>query len=154
MPLSRKLTKLSFTFGTIVVLISFWIQSPWLLVFHNNDGLRVFGIILSFSAFLFLKNSLQNLGENYSPLFDSHRPSLIVKTGPYKFIRHPVYLANMLILLGFVFSSGSVWVVISTLWGWGYMLRSIVKEDAFLSKEFPDYCEYKRKTWRIIPFVF
>ena len=154
MPLSRKITKFSFTFGTIMVLISFWIQTPWLLSFHNQLGLRIFGVILTFSAFLFLKKSLQNLGKNYSPLFDSHRPGQIVKTGPYHLIRHPVYLANMLILLGYVFSSGSGWVILSTAWGWGYMLRSIIKEDEFLSKEFPEYSDYKKKTWRIIPFVF
>jgi protein-S-isoprenylcysteine O-methyltransferase Ste14 len=154
MPLSRKITKFSFTFGTIMVLVSFWIQTPWFFSFHNQLSLRIFGLILTFSAFLFLKKSLQNLGKNYSPLFDSHRPGQIVKTGPYRFIRHPVYLANMFILLGYVFSSGSMWVIISTLWGWGYMLRSIIKEDAFLSKEFPEYIEYKKQTWRIIPFVF
>lgn len=154
MPLARKITKGAFTFSTLMVLLSFWVQRPELGFFQTSLAFRSLGLILTFVAFLGLRKSLNQLGKNYSPLFDTHKPHFIVQEGPYRYIRHPVYLCNVLIILGYVLSSSSLLVLISSLWGWGYMVNSILKEETYLGKEFPNYKEYQKKTWRIIPFLF
>lgn len=154
MPLARKITKGAFIWSSLFVLISFWIPPQTWGFWETPIELRVFGLILTLGAFLFLKKSLDQLGKNYSPLFDTHKPYFIVKSGVYRYIRHPVYLCNILIILGYVLSSSSLCVLISSLWGWGYMIRSILKEEIFLQKEFPEYKEYQKTSWRIIPFLF
>ena len=154
MPLARKITKIAFVWSTFFVLISFWVPPETLGFWDGPLALRIFGLLLTFVAFLFLKKSLKQLGKNYSPLFDTHKPHFIVKNGVYKYIRHPVYLCNMLIILGYVLSSLSLWVLISSIWGWSYMIHSILKEERFLQNEFIDYKEYQKTSWRIIPFLF
>lgn len=154
MPWAQRVTKLAFLLSTLVVLASFWISDARFGFFALPLPLRASGILLSFVAFLFLKQSLDHLGENYSPLFDTHRPFFIVKKGLYKYVRHPVYLCNILILLGYVLASGSVVVLVFSLWGWGYMVNSIRREEAFLAREFADYREYQERTWCVFPYVY
>ena len=154
MPLARILTKVAFVWSTIFVFISFWVNPGAMGFWNSSLALRGCGLTLTFVAFLFLKRSLDQLGKNYSPLFDTHRPYFIVREGAYRYIRHPVYLCNMLIILGYVLSSSSIWVLVSSFWGWGYMIHSILKEENFLSQEFPDYKDYQKSSWRIIPFLF
>ena len=154
MPLARKVTKVAFTFSTLMVLISFWVPGNTFGFYETSLLFRLGGLLLTSVACLMLKISLNQLGKNYSPLFDTHKPLFIVKAGPYRYIRHPVYLCNILIILGYVVSSSSLWVFISSLWGWGYMIHSIQKEEKYLSHEFSDYGDYQKKTWRIIPFLF
>lgn len=154
MPWAQRVTKLAFLLSTIFVLASFWISNARLGFFETPWQLRAFGILLTFVAFLFLKNSLDQLGENYSPLFDTHRPFFIVKKGMYKYVRHPVYLCNIMILLGYVLASGSAVVLVFSLWGWGYMANSIRREEAFLAREFADYREYQKCSWCVFPYVY
>jgi protein-S-isoprenylcysteine O-methyltransferase Ste14 len=154
MPLARKITKIAFGISTFLVLFSFWFRHQEYGFYQTSIGLRFCGLALTFISFLFLKKSLDQLGKNYSPIFDTHKPHQIVTAGSYRFIRHPVYLCNILIISGYVISSSSLWVLILSVWGWFYMIFSILKEEKYLAIEFPEYKNYQKDTWRIIPFVF
>lgn len=154
MPLARKITKLAFGVSTILVFVSFWFKNQDYGFFQTPIGFRFCGLALTFISFLFLKKSLNQLGNNYSPIFDTHKPHHIVTAGSYRFIRHPVYLCNILIIGGYVLSSSSLWVLMLSFWGWSYMIFSIIKEERYLATEFPEYKKYQKDTWRIIPFVF
>lgn len=154
MPLARRLTKFAFVASSLLVLISFWMRETSFGYLPAPPSLRIGGVLLSLCAFLLLSQSLNRLGRNYSPLFDTHRPYTIVDSGPYQYIRHPVYLCNMLILAGHVLASASLVVLLLSLWGWGYMLRSISREEAFLANEFPEYRDYQKRSWRILPYVY
>lgn len=153
MPIERKLTKIAFALNFAIVLASFWFSGDILGFFAVPQAVRAAGLTLTLTAVFLLRESLSCLGENYSPLFDSHRPFRIVREGPYGKIRHPVYLSNMLIILGYVIASASLWSLVLGAWGWFYMALSIVREERFLSKTFPEYEEYKRNSRMLIPFV-
>lgn len=158
MPTARKITKIAFALNFISVLTSFWVPHHT-EIFHlgfisTSWSIKFIGLLITFLSYLFLQSSLKQLGENYSPLFDSHRPQFIVRTGSYKYIRHPVYLANMLIILGYFIASASVWSLLCSLWGWGYMLWTINKEESYLVSQFADYQEYKKRSWRLIPYIY
>ena len=154
LPLARKITKVAFTVGTILVLASFWMPTGTPGFFEAPLGVREAGLALTFMAFLALKKALDQLGANYSPVFDTHKPKFIVREGLYRRIRHPVYLCNILIIAGYVLASCSVWVLLTSLWGWGYMLRSIQREERDLAAEFPEYRDYQKSTWRILPYIY
>lgn len=154
MSLERKMTKVAFVIGSLSVLASFWLPSGTPGFYEVPFAIRSLGVALSFVAFCTLKASLNRLGENYSPLFDTHRPHFIVQEGAYKIIRHPVYLSNMCLVLGYVISSASVFVLFTSAWSWGYMIASILREEKYLAEEFPEYRDYQKKSWRIIPYLF
>jgi protein-S-isoprenylcysteine O-methyltransferase Ste14 len=79
----------------------------------------------------------------------------LVKHGVYKYIRHPAYLGTWLFSIGIplIFSSlyGFLLMLVLSL---SYLYR-IRLEETVLLKEFGDeYREYKKKTKKIIPFIY
>ena len=79
----------------------------------------------------------------------------LVKDGLYKHIRNPIYLGEILRNLGFVliFSSayGSLIVLLASV----FLLFRIELEEKMLVVVFgEEYKEYKRKTKRIIPYIY
>jgi len=79
-------------------------------------------------------------------------------TGPYAYVRNPLYVGNVLIALGFCTLSGYVWsyVVLAVLYIWLY-LPSIRKEERTLGKlfgqEFEQYRAGVRAMWpRLTPY--
>lgn len=62
--------------------------------------------------------------------------------GPYAFVRHPLYVGNILLLCGFALASGLWWsaLLLAVLFA-GFYPPAIAREDAFLEDRFGD-------TWR------
>ncbi len=83
------------------------------------------------------------------------RDHQVCTTGPYEFIRHPMYLAVILTVLCLPLVLGSLWAfapagVIAAL----FVLRTSL-EDKTLRDELPGYAEYAEKvTWKLVPKVW
>jgi protein-S-isoprenylcysteine O-methyltransferase Ste14 len=74
----------------------------------------------------------------------------IVRTGPYRFSRNPIYLAFSLFQLGIAIWVNSVWLV-ATLVGAVALIHSIVipREEQYLERKFgADYLDYKASVRR------
>ncbi len=78
----------------------------------------------------------------------------VVMSGPYRYIRHPIYAAFS------IFTA----VGIATHWSWGAgicgavivgsALLRMLCEEALVAAQYPEYRQYATKTWRIIPYVY
>lgn len=150
----RILGKVIFVFMNIVTFASFWTNARVTLLFSQDHRFRLAGMIVLFGATLLFTSSMKYLGDNYSPFFDSHLPLKIVTNGPYRHIRHPIYLANILLYAGYVMASGSFWVVTVGAYGVLKIIRALLTEEEYLSKSFPVYRTYQARTARLIPFIY
>lgn len=130
----------------VLCIASFWTRSPLLLEIHDSDALRVVGVMLVILATVLYFESLRYLGKNYSPCFDAHLPFELVVTGPYRFVRHPMYLAKLIIVIGNFVLSGSLWFVPMFLYLLWETARTIVNEEKYLARSNFGYAEYKRRT--------
>ena len=77
----------------------------------------------------------------------------LVQRGPYRWVRHPMYTALLLFMLSYVIAEVTALSV--QLWC-GLLFVLIVKslyEESLLTQRFPSYIEYKRRTWRFVPYV-
>lgn len=146
--------KVIFAVNNLVTLASFWTNSKLLLLFWQEDLFRLSGGVVLVAATLLCIKSMRDLGVNYSPCFDSHRPLRIVTKGTYRYVRHPLYLANILQGLGYVIASGSLWVLLLSGFGIFKIVSALVKEESYLTKTFPGYEKYQSRTSRLIPFVY
>ncbi len=95
--------------------------------------------------------AVSRLGGSFSMLPEARG---LVTTGPYALVRHPLYLAEMIGVLGLVLQFQQPW---SILLGAGVFVlqywRSIF-EERILTEAYPDYAIYQARTWRFVPYVF
>jgi protein-S-isoprenylcysteine O-methyltransferase Ste14 len=138
----------------ILCIASFWSHSKLLLEIHNSNSLRVAGLVLISLATVLYFESLRYLGKNYSPCFDAHMPFELVVVGPYKFIRHPMYLAKLTVVIGNFVLSGSLWFIPMFLYLLLETVRTIVNEEEYLARSLLGYADYQRATTRMVPLVF
>ena len=66
--------------------------------FHDSLMFMYFGISISTISIGLFVSSKISLGKNYSPCYTSVFSKRIVMTGTYKFIRHPIYSSNILLI--------------------------------------------------------
>jgi protein-S-isoprenylcysteine O-methyltransferase Ste14 len=79
----------------------------------------------------------------------------VVTTGPYRFVRHPMYTGALPLVFGAPLALGSyVAEVFSIVLAIGVVVR-LLDEERFLKKELAGYEAYTQKTpWRLVPFVW
>lgn len=78
----------------------------------------------------------------------------LVVHGPYRWVRHPMYTTVLVITLAWMIDHPMPFRMV--LWG-GLLVTLWVKlqyEEQLLLARFPSYEEYRRRTKRIIPFLF
>jgi len=124
---------------------------PILLQIHDQLGFRVIGIALAGLAILLFVWAMRTLDSQYTPAHMSHLPSKIVTSGPYRFIRHPVYASNLLLLVALTLASGSSLLLLNLAILITYYVPTIASEEAAIAGEHAGYREYMGRTGRIFP---
>jgi protein-S-isoprenylcysteine O-methyltransferase Ste14 len=80
----------------------------------------------------------------------------LITRGPYRLLRHPGYLANLLMWLGAGFATTN-WIVLVSSFGpmMGAYWYRMQAEEAMLAETFPkEYPAYASHTWRLVPFLY
>jgi protein-S-isoprenylcysteine O-methyltransferase Ste14 len=82
----------------------------------------------------------------------SERGHRVVSSGPYAFVRHPMYSGTILFFVGAALLLGSWWgVALSPLFAVLFAIRSRIEERALLTG-LPDYADYRaRVRYRLVP---
>jgi protein-S-isoprenylcysteine O-methyltransferase Ste14 len=76
--------------------------------------------------------------------------------GFYKYVRHPSYSASLLSLFGYGVSLNN-WislVIVTTAALTAFLIRIRIEEKTLTEHFGSEYVEYKKKTKRLIPFVY
>jgi protein-S-isoprenylcysteine O-methyltransferase Ste14 len=112
-----------------------------------GDALVALGFLIVF--FVFRENSYA------SALIETAVEQKVVDTGPYAWVRHPMYAGALVLLAGTPLALGSLWGLVAL----GPMTASIVwrllDEETFLGASLPGYEAYRRAVRRrLIPGVW
>jgi protein-S-isoprenylcysteine O-methyltransferase Ste14 len=94
------------------------------------------------------------LGRNWGmPMSQKADPELVT-TGPYRYVRHPIYSGIILAFIGTSVAISPYWLTAVVLLG-AYFIYSATVEERNMEREFPvKYPAYKRSTKMLIPFIF
>lgn len=143
--------------GKMGVLLFLVIQTLFLDLFpilENSTGLRWAGILIYVLGLAMAILGRLQLGNNWANLEDYQvlPEQALVRSGIYRYIRHPIYSGDILLLLGLELALNS-WLVILVLGLVLFVVRQTILEEGVLSKTFPDYERYRQQTKMFIPFV-
>ena len=91
---------------------------------------------------------------NFNITPDPLKTSVLVITGPYQLVRHPMYLALLLTTLPLVVNSFSlvrffVWIILLV----NLLLKMDYEED-LLSEKLAGYRKYAGESYKIIPYLY
>jgi protein-S-isoprenylcysteine O-methyltransferase Ste14 len=78
----------------------------------------------------------------------------LITNGIYKYIRHPMYNGVLLMCGSWLLNYVSLFRVIIFFILLTDIIIKIATEEKLLQINFAEYAWYKKKTWRLIPFVF
>jgi protein-S-isoprenylcysteine O-methyltransferase Ste14 len=97
----------------IIAIGSFWSNAPLLGKFDEQPAwLCTAGLLVSIAGAALFELAIRALGSQYSPCFDLRIPAFRVMRGPYRWLPHPIYTGNLMILLGVFIACGSLWVLL------------------------------------------
>ena len=135
---------------------------PFIAIFSNGlaiadyeivPSLRVLGVVIFFSSLWILWRTHVDLAKNFSPSLFLRKDHVLVTTGIYQKIRHPMYLSF------FMWAIGQALLIEN--WGAGplgllafvliYLFRIEHEEQQLLDHFGTDYEQYQKKTGRLFP---
>ncbi len=129
-----------------------WFES-WNLELY--DALRVFGVFLMAYGLLLLEQVHRALGENFSPILELRQEHSLIRSGPYKRIRHPMYTSGFLFFIGAGLLSANLAVLLFP--NISFLLLVLLRlpdEEKMLAERFgPEWDEHVRHTGAFIPWL-
>jgi protein-S-isoprenylcysteine O-methyltransferase Ste14 len=146
--------------GLLMIIIPFYIAlylSPleyYLLKPTIHTPIVVAGFSLLAVGVAIRLMGLLGLRHNFSMAIECKDENFLVTSGVYKYIRHPLYLATLLIASSgcLIFSSVVCWAFFLLLvYG---IIKRIDKEEVFLNKQFSEYENYSCSTKKLVPYIY
>jgi len=140
--------------GFLLLLIAQALFLDILPISAEPGGLRVAGLLIFAAGLALAVAGRLQLGENWANLEDySVLPDQrLVRQGVYRFVRHPIYGGDLLLLTGLQLAVNS-WLVLLVLPIAAVVLRQARREEAILVESFPGYREYRQRTRMLVPFL-
>jgi len=79
----------------------------------------------------------------------------LASRGLYKFVRHPMYVGNVIMMIGIPLALGSYWGLLLVIPGVAVLVFRILDEEKLLNQELAGYPDYTRRVrYRLVPNVW
>jgi protein-S-isoprenylcysteine O-methyltransferase Ste14 len=113
------------------------------------------GVIVQVGFMLLAVWARRHLGRNWSAEVRIAADHQLVRTGPYRLLRHPIYTAMLGMFLGTAIASSQYHALVGlAILALAY-LRKTRLEEQILGRTFgAEYDAYRRDTWALVPMVF
>jgi protein-S-isoprenylcysteine O-methyltransferase Ste14 len=113
-------------------------------VLAASTAVTVLGLVASIYVAWFL-------GRSFS-IFAQARG--LVTSGPYRWVRHPLYVAEFVTLFGIMWQFAQPWAFFIVLGVMSFQFLRMHYEEKVLAESFPDYHVYMTRTGRLFPRTF
>lgn len=117
-------------------------------VFHVHLIIKYLGAFVSILGFLIILIAILQLSKNLTPFPTPKENGVLINTGLYKYVRHPIYSGIFLAALGITFYKGSYWqLVISFILLILFYYKSKYEESLLIEKyqEYENYIKVTRR---------
>lgn len=144
-------------FFKMLVLAFLVLQTLFLDIFPISDQpffIRIMGMVIYLTGLTIAILSRIQLGKNWANLEDFQvlPEQSVVSKGIYRYIRHPIYTGDILLLIGLELALNS-WLVVAIIFLLPVITRQTLAEEALLSQKLSGYSKYRKRTKMFIPFI-
>lgn len=150
---------LSFTI-MVLCMAAFMVTQPiWLpwLGIHVEAGwgtlVQIVGLLFLLCAFLLHAWARIHLQQFYAERVELQPDHMIVQSGPYSYIRHPVFTSFFLFVIGLLLFNPSLPTLLVAAYTFWDFPRAATQEEKLLRAKIPGYGEYMARTSRFFPNV-
>jgi protein-S-isoprenylcysteine O-methyltransferase Ste14 len=118
----------------------------------DNPVVEWLGVLLTAAGVGIALWARWHLGSNWSGAVTLKEGHELIRTGPYRAIRHPIYTGILLALLGTVVAQGEVRGMLAIAIAWLSFYVKARREESFLAQEFgPSFAEHLKHTGMFLP---
>lgn len=147
---------------TIPVVLGFYclfssdIEIPWLQhrFLPRTPAMAISATVITAAGLAFAIWARIHLGRNWSSAVSIKEQHQLIRSGPYRFVRHPIYTGMILATLGTALANGKVRGALGVLLVWfGFLVKSRMEEQ-FMARTFGlEYEDYRRTTGALFPRI-
>ena len=132
------------------ILIGVLLDTAWPLPFISRARGRPIGAVLILSAVLLCAAAIRQLSAAGTPIPGNRPTTVVVRTGPYRVSRNPIYLAFSLLHLGLACWFDSWWLLATLVASFTLAAAVVVRrEERYLEQRFGrTYLDYKASVRR------
>ena len=140
---STILTVVQYVTLALLLYRSTWISTNIFLMI-----IQIVGFIVAAWAIFEMRKSKINIAPT------PRKNATLVTSGPYKLVRHPMYLSLILSLTPIMISYyNQTTIIIFAVFSINLILKMLF-EESLLKKHYSNYNNYMKKSWRLFPFIF
>jgi hypothetical protein len=153
-PLSRLSHALPLGFGMYLIIRG---SRNGSLSWHLFEAfeLRWIGLALTAAGLLFTVWARAHLGRNWSGIITLKSDHELIRTGPYAYVRHPIYTGMLLAALGSALAANRFDAMLGVCLVLLAFVIKLRREESLLTQEFGDhYHAFKREVPALIPFIY
>ena len=120
----------------------------------ETDAVLITGTVVAVAGLLVAIWARHTLADNWSANVTFKQGHELIRTGPYRLVRHPIYTGILLMWLGTVINIGELRGFISLLLAIFAFWIKLLQEERLMLQHFPDqYPAYRQQVKALVPFV-
>lgn len=127
---------------------------PWTITFFGQTDQALPNLLSTacvLTGMIMMLVTIRHLGGSFSLVPQARS---VVQTGPYRWIKHPLYFSEQIAILGVVLQYLTPVTVIVFVLHIGVQVCRILYEEDLLRRNCPEYSMYEASRWRLIPYVW
>ena len=127
---------------------------PWTITFFGKTDQALPNLLSTacvLIGMIMMLVTIRHLGRSFSLVPQARS---VVQTGPYRWIKHPLYLAEEIVIVGVVLQYLTPATVIVLVLHIGVQVCRILYEEDLLRRTCPEYSSYEASRWRLVPYIW
>ena len=122
---------------------------------YHESSLQIISTMLAILGLVIAIVARIRLAGNWSATLDLKKGHTLITTGIYQYVRHPIYTGLLLMLFATMLVYLSILEILIFLFVFIMIIIRMKNEEELMTKTFPkEYLAYKRRTKKLIPFIY